>query len=83
LGFRAHVESIPHLLATLIGLLVGFSYKLRIQNKQCVMFIVHGCSLRQIIFIGFPYQGKDIVLRFIIEYPILMDFGPYVIALFL
>jgi hypothetical protein len=43
------------------------------------MFIVNGCSLRQIIFIGFPYQGKDIVSRFIIEYPSLRDFGPYVI----
>jgi len=47
------------------------------------MFIVNGCSLRQIIFIGFPYQGKDIVSRFIIEYPSLRDFGPYVIDLFL
>jgi hypothetical protein len=27
-------------------------------------------------FIGFAYQGKDIVLRFIIEYSSLRDFGP-------
>jgi hypothetical protein len=47
------------------------------------MFIVHGCRLRQIIFIGFPYQGKDIVLRFIIEYLSLRDYGPYVIGVLL
>jgi hypothetical protein len=35
------------------------------------------------IFIGLPYQGKDIVFRFIIEYTSLTDFGPYVIKLFL
>jgi hypothetical protein len=28
-------------------------------------------------FIGVAYQGKDIVLRFIIEYSSLRDFGPY------
>jgi hypothetical protein len=28
------------------------------------------------IFVGFAYQGKDIVFRFIIEYSSLMDFGP-------
>ncbi len=27
-------------------------------------------------FIGFAYQGKDIVFRFIIEYNSLRDFGP-------
>jgi hypothetical protein len=27
-------------------------------------------------FIGLGYQGKDIVLRFIIEYSSLRDFGP-------
>jgi hypothetical protein len=27
-------------------------------------------------FIGLAYQGKDIVLRFIIEYSSLRDFGP-------
>jgi hypothetical protein len=27
-------------------------------------------------FIGFAYQGKDIVFRFIIEYSSLRDFGP-------
>jgi hypothetical protein len=35
------------------------------------------------IFIGFAFVGKDIVFRFIIEYSSLMDFGPYVISLFL
>ncbi len=34
-------------------------------------------------FIGFAYQGKDIVFRFIIEYSSIMDFSPYVIDLFL
>jgi hypothetical protein len=35
-------------------------------------------------FIGLAYQeGKDIVFRFIIEYSSIMDFGPYVIGLFL
>jgi hypothetical protein len=34
------------------------------------------------ICIGLAYQGKDIVLRFIIEYSSLRDFGPYVIGLF-
>jgi len=29
------------------------------------------------------YQGKDIVLRFIIEYSSLRDFGPYIIGLVL
>jgi len=27
-------------------------------------------------FVGFAYQGKDIVFRFIMEYSSLMDFGP-------
>jgi hypothetical protein len=27
-------------------------------------------------FVGLAYQGKDIVLRFIIEYSSLRDFGP-------
>jgi hypothetical protein len=27
-------------------------------------------------FVGLAYQGKDIVLRFIIEYNSLRDFGP-------
>ncbi len=30
----------------------------------------------QMDFIGFAYQGKDIVFRFIIEYISLRDFGP-------
>jgi hypothetical protein len=34
-------------------------------------------------FVGFAYQGKDIVFRFIIEYSSLRDFGPKVIGLFL
>jgi hypothetical protein len=34
-------------------------------------------------FIDLAYQGKDIVFRFIIEYSSLMDFGTYVIDLFL
>jgi len=32
---------------------------------------------------GFAYQGKDIVLRFIIEYSSLRDFGTWVIGIFL
>jgi hypothetical protein len=28
------------------------------------------------VFVGLAYQGKDIVLRFIIEYSSLKDFGP-------
>jgi hypothetical protein len=35
------------------------------------------------LFVGLVYQGKDIVLRFIIEYSSLRDFVPYVIGLFL
>jgi hypothetical protein len=27
-------------------------------------------------FMGFAYQGKDIVFRYIIEYSTLRDFGP-------
>jgi hypothetical protein len=27
-------------------------------------------------FVGFAYQGKDIVFTFILEYSSLMDFGP-------
>jgi hypothetical protein len=34
-------------------------------------------------FIGLAYQGKDIVFRFIIEYNSLMDFGLYIIGLFI
>jgi len=34
-------------------------------------------------FIGLAFIGKDIVFRFIIEYTSLMDFGPYVVGLFL
>jgi hypothetical protein len=30
----------------------------------------------QQFFVGLPYQGKDIVFRFIIEYSSLRDFGP-------
>jgi hypothetical protein len=33
--------------------------------------------------VGFGYQGKDILLRFIIEYSSLMDLGPWLIGLFL
>jgi hypothetical protein len=33
--------------------------------------------------VGFAYQGKDIVFRFIVEYGSLMDFGPQVVGLFL
>jgi len=33
--------------------------------------------------VGFGYQGKDILLKFIIEYSSLRDFGPWVIGLFL
>jgi hypothetical protein len=29
------------------------------------------------IFVGFAYQGKDIVFRFILEYSSLRDIGPY------
>jgi hypothetical protein len=39
----------------------------------------HSCVFRkqkEKEFIGVAYQGKDIVLRFIIEYSSLMDFGP-------
>ncbi len=36
------------------------------------------------VFVGLAYQGKkDIVFRFIIEYSGLMEFGPYVVGLFL
>jgi len=35
-----------------------------------------------ISFIGLAYQGKDIVVIFIIEYSSLMDFGPWVTGLF-
>jgi hypothetical protein len=35
------------------------------------------------IFVGLAYQGKDIVFGFIIEYSSLMDFGPYIVDLFL
>jgi hypothetical protein len=34
-------------------------------------------------FVVLAYQDKDIVVRFIIEYNRLVDFGPKVIALFL
>jgi hypothetical protein len=33
-------------------------------------------------FVGLAYQGKVVVFRFIIEYSILKDFGPYGIDLF-
>jgi hypothetical protein len=32
-------------------------------------------------FVGFAYQGKDIVFRFIVEYSSLRDFGPLVIII--
>jgi len=35
------------------------------------------------LFIGLALVGKDIVLRFIIEYSSLRDFGPSVIGLLL
>jgi hypothetical protein len=34
-------------------------------------------------FVGLAYQGKDIVLRFIIEFSSSRDFGPLVVGLFL
>jgi hypothetical protein len=34
-------------------------------------------------FVGLAYQSKDIVFRFTIEYSRLMDFGPYIVGLFL
>jgi len=40
-------------------------------------------SQPQLFVVGLAYQGKDIVLRFIIEYSSLRDFGPYIIGLFL
>ncbi len=39
--------------------------------------------VRKCVFVGLAYQGKDIVLRFIIEYTSLRDFGPQVVGLFL
>jgi len=36
----------------------------------------HSCVYRKQKEKGVAYQGKDIVLRFIIEYSSLMDFGP-------
>ncbi len=33
-------------------------------------------SVQNKLFVGFVYQGKDIVFRFIIEYSSSMDFGP-------
>jgi hypothetical protein len=38
---------------------------------------------RKMSVFGLALVGKDIVFRFIIEYSSLMDFGPYVIDLFL
>ncbi len=38
---------------------------------------------KTVSFIGLAFIGKDIVFRFIIEYTSLMDFGPYVVGLFL
>jgi hypothetical protein len=38
-----------------------FSFSMSVQNK---------------LFVGFAYQGKDIVFRFITEYSSLRDFGP-------
>jgi hypothetical protein len=40
-------------------------------------------SVKIVFFLGFAYQGKDIVFRFIIEYSSLKDFGLQVIGLFL
>jgi len=34
-------------------------------------------------FVGLAYQGKDIAVRFIIEYCSLRDFGPSVVGLIL
>jgi hypothetical protein len=39
--------------------------------------------LTKCLFVGPAYQGKDIMFRFIIEYSSLMDFGQWVIGLFL
>jgi hypothetical protein len=33
--------------------------------------------------VGLGYQGKDIMLRFIIEYSSLRDLGPWLIGLFI
>jgi hypothetical protein len=35
-----------------------------------------GPSFDITIFVGFAYQGKDIMFRFIVEYSSLRDFGP-------
>jgi hypothetical protein len=51
------------------------------------MFLLHQppqpTSQPQLFVVGLAYQGKDIVLKFIIEYSSLRDFGPYIIGLFL
>jgi hypothetical protein len=39
-------------------------------------WVAHSQGLEAEIFVGLAYQGKDIVVRFIIEYSSLRDFGP-------
>jgi hypothetical protein len=37
-------------------------------------YFIHTLTIR--LLLALPYQGKDIVIRFMIEYSSLMDFGP-------
>ncbi len=47
------------------------------------MWLAQCATLTWTMFVGLAYQGKDIVIRFIIEYSSLRDFGPWIIGLFL
>ncbi len=46
----------------------------REKTEECMSWV--GLALITTLFVGFAFPGKDIVLRFIIEYSSLMDFGP-------
>jgi hypothetical protein len=55
----------------------------KLQFWQCFQFASTKWSVGQLselksgaLLIGFAYQGKDVVLRFIIEYSSLKDFVP-------
>jgi hypothetical protein len=57
---------------------MGKCYIHLVEAFMVILIIIHITNAEGGLFVclfGLPYQGKDIVFRFIIEYSSLMDFG--------
>jgi len=47
-----------------------------VKGEICRLGRLVAANIELDLFIGFAYQGKDIVFGFILEYSSLIDFGP-------